>query len=178
MRGYFGIGVEGISKPINFGNLCRSAHGFGASFIFTVNQAKIIGRPESDTTNSRDHLPWYSFDNAKEMRLPDDCRLVGVELTPEAIELPSFRHPGKAAYVLGPEGGSLSADMLERCEFTVKIPMDFCINVAMAGAIVMYDRMHSLGRFAERPIGAGGPKEPLKPHVHGKPLYSGGDRLP
>ena len=26
-RGYFGIGVEGVSKPMNFGNLARSAHG-------------------------------------------------------------------------------------------------------------------------------------------------------
>jgi len=157
MRGYFGIGVEGISKPMNFGNLARSAHGFGASFIFTVAPAKRIGSPESDTTKSQDHLPWYSYDGAEEMRLPDDCRLVGVELTEDALELPSFRHPSKAAYVLGPEGGALSPQMLERCEFVVKIPMNFCINVAMAGAVVMYDRMHSLGRFAERPIKIGGP---------------------
>ena len=176
MRGYFGIGVEGISKPMNFGNLARSAHGFGASFIFTVAPAKAIGAPESDTTKSQDHLPWYSYKDVAEMQLPDDCRLVGVELTPDAIELPSFRHPAKAVYVLGPEGGSLSQEMIDRCEFTVKIPMDFCINVAMAGAIVMYDRMRSMGRFAERPVAAGGPSQPLKPHVHGKPQYSGGKR--
>jgi len=73
-----------------------------------------------------------------------------VELTPDAIDLPSFRHPARAAYILGPEGGSLSPEMIAKCEFTVKIPMSFCINVAMAGAIVMYDRMRSMGRFAER----------------------------
>ncbi|MEM7214577.1 MAG: RNA methyltransferase [Pseudomonadota bacterium] len=178
MRGYFGIGVEGISKPMNFGNLARSAHGFGASFIFTVAAAKRIGTPQSDTTKSQDHLPWYSFEGVSEMQLPDDCRLVGIELTPDAIELPSFRHPQKAAYVLGPEGGSLSPRMIERCEFTVKIPMEFCINVAMAGVVVMYDRMHSMGRFAERPVAAGGPSEPRAPHIHGKKLYSGGTRLP
>ena len=176
MRGYFGIGVEGISKPMNFGNLARSAHGFGASFIFTVAAAKAIGNPQSDTTRSQDHVPWYSFDHVDAMTLPDDCRLVGVELTADAIELPSFRHPMRAAYILGPEGGSLSPEMIDRCEFTVKIPMDFCINVAMAGAIVMYDRMVSLGRFAERPIASGGPLEEIKPHVHGKPVYSGGQR--
>ena len=178
MRGYFGLGVEGISKPMNFGNLARSAHGFGASFIFTVAPAKRIGNPQSDTTRSQDHLPWYSYDSAEAMRLPDDCRLVGVELTPDAIELPSFRHPAKAAYILGPEGGSLSPEMIEKCEFTVKIPMEFCINVAIAGAVVMYDRMRSMGRFAERPVAVGGPSEPLAPHVHGKPRYSGGSRLP
>jgi len=35
-RGYFGIGVEGISKPMNAGNLFRTAHAFGASFVFTI----------------------------------------------------------------------------------------------------------------------------------------------
>ena len=31
-RGYFGIGAEGISKPMNLGALMRTAHAFGASF--------------------------------------------------------------------------------------------------------------------------------------------------
>lgn len=177
IRGYFGIGVEGISKPMNFGNLARSAHGFGAKFVFTVAPARTIGNPQSDTTRSQDHLPWYSYASVEDMHLPDDCRLVGVELTEDAIELPSFRHPSRAAYILGPEGGSLSPQMIEACEYVVKIPMPICINVAMAGAVVMYDRMRCLGRFAERPVGAGGPAEPLKPHIHGKPLYRGGKRI-
>ena len=176
-RGYFGIGVEGVSKPMNFGNLARSAHGFGASFVFTVAPARAIGAPPSDTSRSREHLPWYSHASAEDMRLPDDCRLVGVELLDTAIELPSFRHPTKAAYVLGPEGGSLSPEMVARCEFVVKIPMAFCINVAMAGVVVMYDRMVSLGRFAERPVRVGGPSAPRAAHVHGKPVYSGGRRV-
>ena len=177
LRGYFGIGVEGASKPMNFGNLARSAHGFGASFVFTVAPARVMDAPPSDTSRSHEHLPWYSFSNVKEMRLPDDCRLVGVELLDEAVELPSFRHPTKAAYVLGPEGGSLSPEMVARCEFVVKIPMTFCINLAMAGAVVMYDRMISLGRFAERPVRVGGPTAPRATHVHGKPIYSGGKRI-
>ena len=101
------------------------------------------------------------------MVLPQGCRLVGIELLDEAVELPSFRHPLRAAYVLGPERGSLSPAMLARCDYTVKIPTTFCINVAMAGAIVMYDRVRSLGRFAARPIGEGGPIEGPAPHVQG-----------
>lgn len=176
-RGYFGIGIEGVSKPMNFGNLARSAYGFGSSFVFTVAPGKRISAPPSDTTSSSEHMPWYSYDAVDDLKLPDKCRLVGVELTEDAIELPSFRHPTRAAYVLGPEGGSLSPEMVERCEFVVKIPISYCINVAMAGVVIMYDRMVSLGRFAERPIGAGGPKEPLRPPIYGKPLYEGGKRL-
>ncbi len=176
-RGYFGIGVEGISKPMNFGNLSRSAFGFGASFVFTVSPGKYIGKPPSDTTRSMDHMPWYTFAAVDEMQLPDDCRLVGVELVDDAIELPSFRHPLKASYILGPEGGSLSPKMMAKCEFIVKIPTRFCVNVATAGAIIMYDRVQSLGRFAERPVRAGGPVEPMADHHDGKPTYAGGTRI-
>ena len=176
-RGYFGIGVEGISKPMNFGNLMRSAHGFGASFVFTVSPAKRIVTPKSDTAASSQHMPWYTFDQPGDLLLPDDCRLIGMELTDEAIELPSFRHPSKAAYILGPEGGSLSPETLQRCDFVVKIPIHICINVAMAGAVIMYDRMISLGRFAERPVYKGGPKYARIEQQHGKPQFAGGRRL-
>ena len=36
MRGYFGVGVDGISKPMNLGNLVRIAHAFDASFFFSI----------------------------------------------------------------------------------------------------------------------------------------------
>jgi hypothetical protein len=35
-RGYIAMGVEGVSKAVNLGNLLRSAHAFGASFVLTV----------------------------------------------------------------------------------------------------------------------------------------------
>lgn len=183
-RGFFGIGAEGISKPMNFGNLARTAYGFGASFVFTVSQGHRLPDPlledgaPSDTTRSQDHMPWYSFADVSDLLLPDGCRLVGVELTEDAIELPSFRHPAKAAYVMGPENGSLSPELTAKCEFVVKIPTLYCLNVATAGAIIMYDRVQSLGRFADRPVRAGGPVEPLVAHLHGAPTYSGGKRQP
>ena len=90
------------------------------------------------------------------------------DLLDEAVELPSFRHPQNAAYVFGPERSSLSPEMVARCDHVVKIPTRFCINLAVAGAIVMYDRMLCHGRFAPRPVRSGGPTEPLRPHVHGK----------
>ncbi|MDD9908844.1 MAG: RNA methyltransferase [Ahrensia sp.] len=175
-RGYFGIGIEGASKPMNFGNLSRTAYGFGASFVFTVSPGKRFVMPPSDTTKSGDHMPHYDFSSVGAMALPQGCRLVGVELTEDAVDLPGFRHPTRAAYVLGPENGSLSPQLLEACEFVVKIPTCFCLNVATAGAIIMYDRMLSLGKFAERPVRAGAPVAEAPKHVHGKPQYRGGMR--
>lgn len=166
-RGYFAIGAERISKSLNVGNLMRSAHGFGASFTFTVGAVYQGRESHADTSKGIQHLPHYNWSALDDMVLPQGCRLVGIELIDEAIELPSFRHPLRAAYVLGPERGSLSPEMLARCDYTVKIPTTFCINVAMAGAIVMYDRVRSLGRFAVRPVGEGGPLSEPEPHVQG-----------
>jgi len=151
MRGYFGFGAEGISKPMNMGNLVRSAHAFGAQFVFTVSAHYSVREGKSDTSKAPNHLPWYDWDSCEEMVLPNKCKLVGVELIDDAIELPSFHHPKQAAYVLGPEMGSLSKEMIKKCDYTIKIPTKFCINVQIAGSIVMYDRIRSLGKFAQRP---------------------------
>jgi len=167
-RGYFAIGAERMSKALNLGNLMRSAHGFGASFTFTVGATYQALEARADTSKGQVHLPHYNWANLDEMKLPAGCKLVGIELIDEAIDLPSFRHPLRAAYVLGPEAGSLSPTLLARCDYTVKIPTRFCVNVAMAGAIVMYDRVKSLSRFADRPVRAGGPTEPVSMHVHGR----------
>jgi tRNA G18 (ribose-2'-O)-methylase SpoU len=156
-RGYFAIGAERISKALNLGNLMRSAHGFGASFTFTIGATYQALEARADTSKGSQHLPHFNWGRVEDLMLPQGCRLVGVELLDEAIDLPSFRHPVRAAYVLGPERGSLSPGLVERCDWVVRIPSSFCINLAMAGAIVMYDRMRCLGRFDPRPIGEGGP---------------------
>ncbi len=162
MRGYFGLGVEGISKAGNLGNLVRSAHAFGASFFFTIGAALEERELEAtDTSHAAGHIPFYKYPNLAAFDLPQDCMLVGVELIEDSIELPRFRHPQRAAYVLGPELGSLSPAVLARCQFTVKIPMKFCVNVGVAGALVMYDRLVSMGGFPPRPDRPGGDTSPL-----------------
>ena len=138
MRGYFAIGAERISKPMNLGSLMRSAHAFGASFFFAIQpnfnaqEAKL-----SDTSDAAKHLPLYTYGSVAELTLPKGCALVGVELTEEAVELPSFFHPQAAAYVLGPERGSLSPEMQARCDHLVRSPTKCCVNVGTDGAIVV-----------------------------------------
>lgn len=162
-RGYFAIGAERMSKALNLGNLMRSAHGFGASFTFTVGATYQALEARADTSKGQWHLPHYNWKSLAELALPEGCKMVGVELVDDAIDLPSFHHPLRAAYVLGPEQGSLSPPLLERCDYVVRIPTLFCVNVAMAGAIVMYDRVKSLAPFAERPLSVGGPRQSPPP---------------
>ncbi len=158
MRGYFGIGVEGISKGHNLGAVLRTAHSFGASFAFTIDAYHTVKEvKQTDTSRSAIHLPFYEWNTPDEFVLPKGCQLVGIELTDDAVELPSFRHPLNCAYVLGPEEGSISEEMQAKCKYIVKIPTKFCINVSLAAALTLYDRTISLGGYPERPVRPGGP---------------------
>ena len=170
MRGYFAIGAEGITKPLNFGNLVRSAHAFGASFVFTVAAKSRAINFRSDTSRAVEHIPYYRWETLADMQLPRKCVLVGIEITDEATELPTFAHPPQAAYILGAERTSLSEEMLAQCDHVVRIPTQFSINMATAGAIVMYDRIRTLGRFATRPVASTGKSEHLAEHIHGGPI--------
>jgi tRNA G18 (ribose-2'-O)-methylase SpoU len=159
MKGYFAIGAEGISKPMNLGALMRTANAFGASFVFSVNaedRTKIAYK--SDTSRTFKTVPYYQWASIDEIVLPRECQMVGIELTEEAVDLPEFKHPRMAAYVLGPERGSLSPEMQAKCKHIIKIPTNFCINVSLAGALVMYDRVRSMGGWRDRPVMPGGPK--------------------
>lgn len=171
MRGYFGIGVEGISKPMNLGSLWRTAHAFGASFVFTIGATYARREGErADTSKTSDQVPLHEFSDVASLRLPKGCVLVGVEILEDAIELPSFPHPRQAAYVLGPERGRLSPELTARCAHLVKISTRFSVNLAVAGALVMYDRLVSFGRFAQRPLASGQVPEALPVPVFGPPI--------
>ena len=158
MRGYFGVGSEKISKAMNLGAILRTAHAFGASFVFTVavkHRKRMINR--ADTSGTGAHVPLYEWESIDHLVLPKACHLVGVELDDNAVELPSFRHPLNAAYILGPEKGSLSDEAKSKCDHVIKIPTRFCVNLSIAAAVVMYDRVLSLGGHPPRPLHTGGP---------------------
>lgn len=172
-RGYFGIGAEGVSKSANAGALLRTAHAFGAQFCFLLGAGWNAreGR-RADTADTPAHVPLWRFAGPEELVLPQGCVLVGVELLDEATDLPSFRHPLSAAYVLGPERARLSPALLARCRHVVRIPTRFALNLAVAGALVLYDRLLQHGRFAERPVAStGSPPDPARARGHGTPRF-------
>src|SRR6185312_10632857 len=161
VRGYFGIGVEGVSKSANVGALLRTGHAFGAAFCFTIGSGWDSRESRlADTADTPGHVPLWRFPDLDTVKLPQGCVLVGVELLEDAVDLPSFRHPLNAAYVLGPERAGLSPELLARCRHVVRIPTRFSLNLAVAGALVLYDRLLQHGRFADRPVGSQGPAGP------------------
>lgn len=141
MRGYFGIGIENGKAEVNLGTLWRSAHIFGAAFIFTVGRR--YQQQSSDVKKSWRSIPLFNFPTLAELKayLPFECLLVGVELIPGIEEIENFTHPERAVYLLGSEDRGLSKEALEKCHRFVRLPGNDCLNVAVAGSIVMYDRL-------------------------------------
>ncbi len=158
MRGYFGVGVENLSKAHNAGAIYRTAHAFGADFVFAFGEdlpKRLL--EQVDTSKVGRHVPFYRYRNFEELVLPEGCALIGVELCEGSRDLTEFLHPPRAVYVFGPERGDLSKGVRERCHVVVKIPTRFCVNVGIAAAVVLYDRVLSFGG-GER-IGIGGTKD-------------------
>jgi tRNA G18 (ribose-2'-O)-methylase SpoU len=173
MRGYFAIGIEGVSKKENLGNLFRTAHGFGAAFVFAIDEQiskkKAKRNAKADTSLVARNIPLYYHDKIEGMQLPKGCKLIGVELCDEAVNLPNFRHPRTAAYILGSERLGLSPELQEKCDHIIKIPTAFSLNLATAGAIIMYDRIISRGGHERQTVPGG--------HIPDKPAHAHGGRF-
>jgi tRNA G18 (ribose-2'-O)-methylase SpoU len=148
-RGYFGIGIMHGKTEQNIGTLYRSAAIFGADFIFTVG--KRYERQCSDTAKTHRHIPLYHFRTLDDLRdhLPYGCRLIGVELDPKARPLGTYIHPLQACYLLGAEDYGLTKEERAACHSLIQLPGDFSLNVAVAGSIVMYDRITKTAELRE-----------------------------
>ena len=139
-RGYFGIGIFHGKTEANIGTLWRSASILGANFIFTIG--KRYKTQASDTMKTPRHIPLYNYKDYDDFfhHIPYDCPVVAVELADNSTPLERFVHPERCIYLLGAEDHGLPRDILIRCRDTVQLIGDYCMNVATAGSIVMYDR--------------------------------------
>lgn len=139
--GYFGIGVYQVKRSENVGMLWRSAYQLGAAFLFTTGARY---KPQSDDVfKSWLHVPLFRYDTFDQMSesAAYSCLVVGVEMGGDP--LPAFVHPERAVYILGAEDGGLPNEIAARCHRVVSIPAVrvASYNVAVAGTLVMYDRM-------------------------------------
>lgn len=142
MRGYFGIGIQNNKTLVNIGTLWRSANILGADFIFTIG--KRYKKQASDTLKTPRHIPLYHYLDFADFynHMPYDCQLIGVELDNRSVGLKQFNHPQRGIYLLGAEDSGLTQEALGKCHHIVQLAGDFCMNVAVAGSIVMYDRLN------------------------------------
>lgn len=145
-RGYFGIGIFNGKTASNIGTLWRSANILGADFIFAIGNR--YQKQCSDTMKTPRHIPLFHYKDGDDFfeHVPYDCPVVGVEISQSAIPLEIYHHRERCIYLLGAEDHGIPPKILERCVDIVQLYGNFCMNVSVAGSIVMYDRVTKITR--------------------------------
>lgn len=140
-RGFYAIGIFSPKKEINTSNLWRSANAFGANFIFTIGARHTHSK--ADTAKTPRHIPLFYFKTFEEFLLakPANAKIIGVEC-PAQHSLKNYIHPERAIYLLGAEDFGLPKEVLDQVDSTVYIEASLCLNVAVAGSIIMFDRIN------------------------------------
>lgn len=141
-RGFFAVGVYNPKTEANIGSLYRTAFLYDAAYVFTIGRRYV--EQASDTPKTARQIPLFHFDSIEDALkyLPRDTKLVGVELDDRSVSLPTYKHPERAAYLMGAEDSGIPAEVLGRCHDVLQLPSTRAesMNVSVAGSIVIYDR--------------------------------------
>ena len=143
-RGFFEIGIINFKTDENMGILWRTAYQLGASGIFTIGRR--YEKQSTDVYKAYREIPlrhYHDFDTFFSS-IPYGSQLIGVEIGGRYI--PTFHHPPNAVYLLGSEASGIPPKILEKCHDIISLPSvrTPSFNVAIAGAMVMYDRLNKI----------------------------------
>jgi tRNA G18 (ribose-2'-O)-methylase SpoU len=139
----FAIAAWEISKEHNVGTLVRTAHAAAAEQVILLGErewnveaartaelyTEIVQLP-AQTDALRAHIKAHGWN------------LVAVELTEDSTNLFDAEYPDRPCFILGAEVGGLPPELLEDAGLIVQIPqwgLVPCLNLAVAGSIVVYD---------------------------------------
>lgn len=129
-----------ISKPVNFGNLIRTANAFGTTPIAVGKKDFSRCGATAGTRLTKVHH-FYSLWDAVRFIRARDCELVGVEINPDAEPVASHPFSRSTAFMLGNEGQGLSAKQIRACDRLVYIPQfgtAVSLNINVAAGIVLH----------------------------------------
>ena len=141
-RGFACIGLDRPTDPVNVGHALRAAFCFDARLVIIGGDTPSIrlSKLNTDPMRSFRHVPVIKSKTLLDA-VPVGTTIVGIERCDDATTLMDFKHPERACYIFGPENGSLSAEILDRCTHKVMIPTMASLNLGMTVNIVMYDRL-------------------------------------
>lgn len=146
-RGFCGIGIWNFQHDCNVGTLYRTAQSFGVDYVFTIGRK--YKQQSSDTGGSGRNLPIFNYPSVDDFlhHLPQNGRLVAIEIAEGGRPLGKFCHPEQAVYVLGSEGATLPRKILDKALVVEIDGGAFCLNVSVSGSVVIYDRFNKMNNY-------------------------------
>ena len=137
----------------NVASAIRACAAFGSNtLLFTGNRFDL---DSLDRTPREFRMKDYRCVDVLKTERPFDMLPIGtvpvcVEVAPVGtVDLVTFQHPINAAYVFGPEDGEVCQVFRRFCHHFVYIPSRYCLNLAAAMNIVLFDRCMKLEKGAE-----------------------------
>lgn len=152
--GSFVLLTDGVSDPVNFGALLRSADAFGVDTVYA-------GGAGTDPYHPRGIRACMGSifrvcvrtepDLSHRIRLlrEDGFRIYAAALDAHAMDIRTADLSGKIGFVIGNEGHGVSAPVLAACDGCVIIPMregPQSLNAAVASGVVLWEAAR--GRLA------------------------------
>jgi tRNA G18 (ribose-2'-O)-methylase SpoU len=150
--------LHNVRSLYNVGAFFRTADAVGLSHLYLCG---FTGSPPSKqiaktALGSELSVPWQRADA---LALVDDRRLAGwetvaIETVEDAIDLFDWRPRFPVLVVFGHEVDGLPADIVQRCDTRVRIPMvgmKRSLNVATAGGVVLYELFRKARRDVVTP---------------------------
>jgi tRNA(Leu) C34 or U34 (ribose-2'-O)-methylase TrmL len=137
--------------PHNVGGAYRAAACFGAEEVMVTGR-RVPLEPSDGYRLPREERMRYWRDEVRLRHVdllrgewapvgPDSLVPVVVEVSGTAEQLHHFVHPENAVYIFGPEDGSVSRYFREAAHRFLVIPSFYCLNLAGAVYVTLYDRV-------------------------------------
>jgi tRNA (guanosine-2'-O-)-methyltransferase len=160
--GEVGLVLDHVQSPFNVGAILRTAAAFKVDHLWLVGDtaSPTDAKAAKTALGSQRYLQWSWHDTVAEAAAAArevGYRVVGVELTDDAVPLDRADLRGPVALMLGHEDRGLSPAALAVCDTVTFIPQlgrIGSLNVATATAIALYEARRR--EWTDNPEGDGG----------------------
>ena len=137
--------LDGVQDPGNVGTILRTADAFECDGVFLVNACADLFNPKTARATMgavfRRDVYQCTADELCALLQKSNLPLYGTALRNDTVSLRGADLT-RAAVAVGSEGRGLSAEILSKCEKTIKIPMSprcESLNAAVAASVVLWE---------------------------------------
>ncbi len=137
----FHVAIENFGHDFNIGSVVRTANAFGAAAVHVVGRRR-WNRRGAMVTDRYMHVRHHAdIDSLAAWASATGLPLLGVDNTPGAVPLETYRMPQACVLLFGQEGPGLTDEARQACAATLSIAQfgsTRSINVGAAAAVAMH----------------------------------------